>query len=64
MGILLQAAGELAEAEKSFQKAVYLDPADRDSLWHLTLLAERRGDRPAAEILRRRLSRIASAGGS
>jgi len=64
MGILLQAAGELAEAEKSFQKAVYLDPAHRDSLWHLTLLAERRGDRPAAEILRRRLSRIASAGGS
>ncbi len=58
MGIIQQAAGELTDAEKSFQKAVYLDPAHRDSLWHLTLLAEQRGDQRAVETFKRRLARV------
>ena len=57
MGVIQQAAGELSDAEQCFQKAVYLDPAHKDSLWHLKLLAERRGDRLAAENFNRRLSR-------
>ncbi len=62
MGVIHQAAGELSDAEKSFQKALYLDPAHKDSLWHLTLLAEQRGDQLAVETLRRRLARVVSAG--
>lgn len=58
MGIIQQAAGELTDAEKSFQKAVYLDPAHRDSLWHLSLLAEKRGDQRAVETFKRRLARV------
>lgn len=62
MGVIHQAAGELSDAEKSFQKALYLDPAHKDSLWHLTLLAEQRGDQHAVETLRRRLARVVSDG--
>ncbi len=58
MGIIQQAAGELTDAEKSFQKAVYLNPAHRASLWHLTLLAEKRGDQRAVETFKRRLARV------
>ncbi len=60
MGVIQNAAGELADAEKSFQKAVYLDPAHKDSLWHLKLLAEKRGDQRAVETLNRRLARAMS----
>lgn len=60
MGVIQQAAGELSDAEQCFQKAVYLDPAHKDSLWHLKLLAERRGDRLAAENFNRRLARATS----
>ena len=60
MGVIQNAAGELTDAEKSFQKAVYLDPAHKDSLWHLKLLAEKRGDQRAVENLNRRLARVAS----
>ena len=58
MGMIHQAAGELTDAEKSFHKAVYLDPAHKDSLWHLTLLAEKRGDHRAVETFKRRLARV------
>lgn len=60
MGVLQKAAGELVDAEKSFQKAVYLDPAHKDSLWHLALLAEKRGDQRAVETFKRRLARVTS----
>ncbi|MBC7818761.1 MAG: hypothetical protein IAG10_17870 [Planctomycetaceae bacterium] len=60
MGVIQNAAGELADAEKSFQKAVYLDPAHKDSLWHLKLLAEKRGDQRAVETFNRRLTRATS----
>ena len=60
MGVIQQATGELTDAEKSFQKAVYLDPAHKDSLWHLKLLAEKRGDQRAVETLNRRLARTTS----
>jgi chemotaxis protein methyltransferase WspC len=57
LGVLQQAAGELADAERSFQRAVYLDPAHTDSLWNLRLLAEKRGDQRAVETFQRRLAR-------
>ena len=60
MGVIQNAAGELTDAEKSFQKAVYLDPAHKDSLWHLKLLAEKRGDQRAVDNFNRRLARVAS----
>ena len=60
MGVIQNAAGELTDAEKSFQKAVYLDPTHKDSLWHLKLLAEKRGDQRAVDNFNRRLARVAS----
>ncbi len=60
MGVIQQAAGELTDAERSFQKAVYLDPAHKDSLWHLKLLAEKRGDQRAVDNFNRRLARTTS----
>ena len=60
MGVIQQAAGEVTDAEKSFQKAVYLDPAHQDSLWRLKLLAEQRGDQRAVETFKRRLARAES----
>ena len=62
MGVIHQAAGELIDAEQNFQKALYLDPAHKDSLWHLTLLAEQRGDQRTVDNLRRRLARVVSGG--
>lgn len=62
MGVIQQAAGEWADAERSFQRAVYLDPAHKDSLWHLTLLAEQRGDQRAVETFKRRLARVTASG--
>jgi len=42
------------QAEALFRRAVYLDARHADSLFHLALLAERRGDQAGAERLRKR----------
>lgn len=54
LGFLLSASGDLAGAEAALRRAVYLDPGDPQALHHLSLLAERRGDREAALRLRGR----------
>jgi chemotaxis protein methyltransferase WspC len=57
LGLVRQAAGRLAEAETSFRKTVYLEPAHDEALLALALLAQRRGDRDAADGYRRRAER-------
>jgi chemotaxis protein methyltransferase WspC len=57
MGVVLQARGEAEEANRCFQKALYLRPDHREALTHLMLLAQRDGDAPRADLLRRRLER-------
>ncbi len=62
MGVLHQARQEKAEAAQCFDRALYLDPAHRESLTHLMLLCRERGDHRQAERLRRRLERVAPEG--
>lgn len=57
MGVIHQAAGRRAEAERCFHKAVYLDPKHDEALLALALLAEGRGDRAGALGFRRRAER-------
>ena len=57
LGIVRQAAGERKEAERCFEKAVYLDPGHEEGLLALALLAQRRGDQAAAANYRRRAER-------
>jgi chemotaxis protein methyltransferase WspC len=55
LGVVRQAQGDFAEAERCFQRALYLDPQHGDALLHAALLARRRGDERLAEnYLRRR----------
>jgi chemotaxis protein methyltransferase WspC len=57
-GVLRQAQGQLPEAHRSWEKALYLDPRHYRSLVHMMLLAEQRGDRAAAANYRRRIDEV------
>jgi chemotaxis protein methyltransferase WspC len=57
MGVIHQAAGDRRRAEECFHKTVYLDPRHDEALLALALLADRRGDRDAADGFRRRAHR-------
>jgi chemotaxis protein methyltransferase WspC len=54
LGIVRQAQGNANDAEKCFQKALYLNPRHHESLVHLALLASQRGDETAARNYARR----------
>lgn len=57
LGIVNNAAGQREGAIECFNKALYLDQAHHESLVHLALLYEQRGDAPAAANFRRRAER-------
>jgi chemotaxis protein methyltransferase WspC len=63
LGLVRQAAGRLAEAEASFRKTIYLEPAHDEALFALALLAQRRGDLSAADGFRRRAERARARAG-
>jgi chemotaxis protein methyltransferase WspC len=58
LGMIRQVAGDRAQAEAHFKKAVYLDPQHEEGLLALALLAERRGDAVEAAGYRRRAGRV------
>jgi chemotaxis protein methyltransferase WspC len=58
LGIIHDASGNPAQAEKLFRKALYLDPRHEESLVFLTLLAEKKGDFAEAKALKQRISRL------
>lgn len=58
-GLVRQARQELAEAQRCFEKALYLDPKHYQALVHLMLLAEQCGDPQAAANYRRRALQVA-----
>jgi chemotaxis protein methyltransferase WspC len=51
-------AGDLDSAAANYRSALYLDPDDYESLIHLGLLVEKRGDAAGAKILQRRAQRL------
>ncbi len=56
-GLLYEAQGEPVKAEEYYGKALYLNPQHVDSLVHLALLLETRGDERKANLLRKRVLR-------
>jgi chemotaxis protein methyltransferase WspC len=57
LGLIRQAAGNAAQAEHCFGRAVYLQPDHYEALIHLALLMEHRGDTAIATVLRQRAQR-------
>ncbi len=58
-GVVLQAQGLLNEAQRSLEKALYLDPGHYQALLHMMLLSEQRGDQSAMANYRRRAQQAA-----
>ncbi|WP_027720719.1 CheR family methyltransferase [Maridesulfovibrio zosterae] len=56
-GLLHEAKGQTSMAEKCYGKALYLEPNLVESLVHLSLLLENRGETRKAELLRNRVRR-------
>jgi chemotaxis protein methyltransferase WspC len=52
--------GNLEAAAANYRRALYLDPNDHESLIHLGMLLEKRGDAAGAKVLFRRAQRIES----
>jgi chemotaxis protein methyltransferase WspC len=57
LGVVQKARGQVAQAESSFSRVLYLEPGHADALLHMALLAESRGDAVAAKNFRRRAER-------
>ncbi|MBC8123737.1 MAG: hypothetical protein H7Y22_18100 [Gemmatimonadaceae bacterium] len=57
LGLVQDAEGNAARAEEWFRKALYLDPEHLESLVHLALQVEHRGDTATAQRLRGRAER-------
>lgn len=56
-GLLHESGGDISTAEEYYGKALYLEPDHMESLVHLALLLENRGDLRKAEIMRNRARR-------
>ncbi|MFQ5643531.1 MAG: CheR family methyltransferase [Thiogranum sp.] len=57
LGLIREAAGNTAEAERMFRKAVYLDPAHYEALAHLSVICRRQGDNGNAQRFHERATR-------
>jgi chemotaxis protein methyltransferase WspC len=57
LGLIRQAAGNPAQAEHCFGRALYLQPDHYEALIHLALLLEHRGETAMATVLRQRAQR-------
>ncbi len=58
-GVVFQAQGLFSEAQRSLEKALYLDPRHYQALVHMMLLSEQRGDQSAMVNYRRRVQQAA-----
>lgn len=58
LGILRDSSGELIGAADCYRKALYLDPADSETLDHLALLLQRQGDAAGAKLVGARALRL------
>lgn len=57
LGVLEQARDHLTQAEKLFQKAIYLNPTHYDALLYLSVLANQRHDSKQAQLFLERAKR-------
>jgi chemotaxis protein methyltransferase WspC len=59
LGIIRQASSDAERALECFNKALYVNPAHYESMVHLALLYEQKGEHAQAQNLRRRAERAA-----
>ena len=57
LGLIRQSAGHPEQAERYFNRAVYVQPDHYEALVHLALLMEHRGDTAGAAVMRQRAQR-------
>jgi chemotaxis protein methyltransferase WspC len=57
LGLISDASGDRAAAERHYRKALYLEPGNNDALGHLALLLKRQGDHAGARLIDDRLRR-------
>lgn len=60
LGVIRESEGNSASAEEIFRKALYLDPFHYESLMHMSLILERRGDVEGSRLYRARAGRALS----
>lgn len=58
LGLILEASNHTEKAEKSYRKALYLDPHYKDALIQLALLLDKRGKSQQAQQLRKRANKL------
>lgn len=58
LGLMQQAIGRTQQAEEFFQKAIYLDPLHYETLIHLSLLAEKKGNLDQASRFFKRAEKV------
>jgi chemotaxis protein methyltransferase WspC len=58
LGTLYQTKVNYLKAEECFRKALYLNPNDYETLMHLALLKEHRGDIVGASIIQQRIQKL------
>jgi chemotaxis protein methyltransferase WspC len=58
LGIIRDAVDDIGQAKKLFRKALYLDPNHEETLFFLSILAEKTGDLTEAEKLKQRIRRL------
>ena len=57
LGVLYDATGRPADARESYRRALYLDPAHQEALYHMAAILEAEGDGAASARLRNRAQR-------
>lgn len=62
LGVIHLARGQSQDAFNAFTRSLYLDPNHAESLEHLAVLCEQRGDVSRSTTLRKRLTRVQSGG--
>ena len=62
LGVIVQARGDFAQAETHYHKALFLEPNHNESLTHMLLLAQLRGDVKQTANYQRRLERLRNEG--
>jgi chemotaxis protein methyltransferase WspC len=60
LGVIHQAEGRMNEAAEAYRKALYLAPNHLETLTHMIVLCNARGDTVQAAVLRKRAKRLAS----
>lgn len=63
LGLIAEVQGNAPDAEQNYKRALYLDSKHQETMVHLALLLESRGDAVGAANLRKRASEAGKSGG-